>query len=158
MYCYTEKLTHSVVITVMGITHVDITDVGVNRNRWNRVVYACPTTPTGWQKTRRLNVNVWRPEFDDCVLKNGGSSEAVLSWEGSNNVALHFSCSTTSLVLLVFGTQSSNSELHTSRVGAEFGVHLDLLPIVYTDYRARLNLALYILCCLWCWWLTWRRW
>ena len=77
------------------------------------VVYAHPPTLTGWQKTRRLNANVWRPEFDDCVLKTGGRSEAVLSWEGSNNVALHFSCSTTSLVLLVFDTQSSNSGLHT---------------------------------------------
>ena len=46
------------------------------------------------------------------VLKTGGSSEAELSWEGSNNVALRSSCSTTSLVLLVFDTQLSNSRLH----------------------------------------------
>ena len=103
---FKDQISHT---TLHGIQH----NFSVNRNRWI-LSSLRPSTHAHWlARLGRLSVNVWRPEFDDYVLKTGGSSEAVLSWEGSNNVALHFSCSTTSLVLLVFGRQSSNSGLHT---------------------------------------------
>ena len=74
-------------------------------------------------KDTSTSMQMYGDHFDKCMFKTGGSSEAVLSWEGSNNVVLHFSCSTTSVVLLVFDTLSSNSGLHT------FGLrHPCLLP------------------------------
>ena len=77
------------------------------------VVYAHPPTLAGWQKARAPQCKCMETRIWWLRVKTGGRSEAVLSWEGSNNVALHFSCSTTSLVLLFFDTQSSNSGLHT---------------------------------------------
>ena len=62
---------------------------------------------------RCLNANVWNPEFVECMLKTGGSSEAVLEREDSSNPMLCITCSTVSLVPPVFNMQSTNSGLHT---------------------------------------------
>ena len=43
------------------------------------------------KKTGHLNANVWSPEFVDCVLKMGGSSEALMQAKRSSTLLL-YSC------------------------------------------------------------------
>ena len=58
---------------------------GMNRNRWILSGYAHPPTLNRWQKT---GPSMQMYEFVDCVLKTGGSSEALMQAKRSATLLL----------------------------------------------------------------------
>ena len=94
-----------------------------------------PSLFDGKRPDGRLTANVWSPEFFNCMLKTGDSSEAEFKQEDSSNVALHLACMSTSLLSSVFNMQSTNSGLHIVRWG----------PPLHTTWKGQGNVE-YLSC------------